>query len=302
MRAALFLAAFADSLSDDASSSGAPGDAGSPWRSARPVGSHVSSTAAPSDPSFRWMWLLAEHLARHGGTVDQGALGRSVAHPQARRRARDEGAPGSAPANAPHSRAWAGGSGTSRNPLNRTGVVATTPVGLIPGVELTVIAHRARRAAAVVDANPEVLDVAAAQAVAVAVAARSAETPIDVSELVTQVATHVRTPGLYAALRRVPPMAVQGGSPQRVAMQLNAYPPAVSALLTALAAFACTLDDPAAAIPFAAAVGEKTGTATALTGALCGAYHGDRALPPQFDVPSRFDRIADSLARLESVA
>lgn len=196
----------------------------------------------------RSMWVLAEHLSRHGGRVDQAELGRALFRdgPQDRPRA-EAWLAGSRP-RVPHARAWTGAAPTGgRGGRHRSPAVTTVPVGLVPRVGLEVIARRARRAAAVGQAHPQALDVAAVQAVTVAAVVRSAAEPVDAGALVGRASAYVGDSGLRAALRLAPVLAKWEAHAQQVALQLNRYPRPVAAVAVGLAAFLRHQDDPWAA-------------------------------------------------------
>jgi poly(ADP-ribose) glycohydrolase ARH3 len=92
------------------------------------------------------------------------------------------------------------------------------PVGLLPGLGLSAVAGRARLTASVTHAHPLAQDGAVAQAVAVALAARS--TPgvaLDADGVAAMVASHMSTAQFSLAVRRVPPLVHERATPTDVA-------------------------------------------------------------------------------------
>lgn len=246
----------------------------------------------------RGMWVLAEHLARNDGQVHPAELSRAllssdVATPPTQEAWLDGDVP-----RVPHPRSWAGEEMTpTRGAAYLPDEVTTVPVGLVPDVDLEVIARRARRAAAVGQSDPLGLDLAAVEAVAVAAVARSAD-PVDPDELVGHVIAEAWSPGLHAALRSAPGLARWEAHAQQMALQLNRYPKPVASAAVGLAAFLRHPDDAWAAMTLALRVGAEPATAAALAAALSGARHGEQALPESLEVPPRLQRAADSLASL----
>lgn len=285
VRAALVLATWADAFAAGPDPAGSTGHDRPTWTlSARP-GTRIRS-----------MWALAEHLARHGGAVVPADLGRALVGQKAPGPTRDPRSPGATASRVPPARSWSGTSMASRGLTSRSGVISTVPVGLVPGIALTAVAQRARRAAALTRPHPWALDVAAAQAVAVAVAARTSGGPVDAHTVITRITKPLGAPGLRAVLRRVPPLIRHSASPQRAAMQLRAHPAEVSTVPVALTAFLLHPDDPVAAVRFAARTGGDVRAVAAMTGAVCGAYYGERALPRPDAIPTDLIRVADALA------
>lgn len=247
----------------------------------------------------RAMWVLAEHLSRHGGRVEPAQLGRALLREGSQERPRSEVWAGGARPRVPSARSW-----TTTTPRVRSGgvqassVVTTLPVGLVPEVDLEVIARRARRAAAIGAADPLALDLAAVQAVTVAIVVRSASEPIDPDVLVGQAIAEAWTPALDAALRLAPALARSEAHAQQFALQLNRYAEPVAATVTGLAAFLRHPDDPWEATLLALRVATDPAAAGAMAGALGGAQHGEGALPRPLEVPTRLRRAADALAKL----
>lgn len=289
VRAALVLATWADTL------------AGMPDPTpALPDDTRRPLPAAPVRPGRRTaaMWVLAEHLARHGGRVVQAEFGRALLG-HSRSRAAGLSTPGPAPV--PAARAWSGTSLTGRGLLARSSVPHTAPLGLVPGIDLATVARRARRAAALTHPHPQALDLATVQAVAVAAVVRAAVGPVDADAVTDQISGQVHTPGLRMALRRVPSLVRQSANPHRVAGQLHGYPGAAGTVPVALTAFLLHPDDPVAALRFAGRAGGGDARSTMVTtGALSGACLGERALPQPIEIPARLTRIADALARLRA--
>lgn len=293
VRAALALATWADGLAT-------PDPAAAPRDDARRA---LPPVVVRPGRRTATMWVLTEHLARHGGRVVQAEFGRALL---AHSRSRAAGLPAPMPAPAPAARSWSGTPPTSRGSLARPGVPHTAPLGLLPDVDLATIARRARRAAALTHPHPPALDLATMQAVAVAAVVRAVCGPLDADAITDQISAQIHTPGLRMALRRVPSLVRQSANPHRVSGALHGYPGAAATVPVALTAFLLHPDDPVAALRFAGrAVGDAR-TTVVTTGALAGAWLGEPvlpqppALPQPIEIPARLTRIADALARLRA--
>lgn len=286
VRAALALATWADTLAGTPDTAAALRD-----DARRPL------PPAPVRPGRRTasMWVLAEHLARHGGRVVQAEFGRALLG-QSRSRAAGLSTPGPTPT----ARSWSGTSVTSRGLPTRSSVPHTAPLGLLPDIDLATVARRARRAAALTHPHPQALDLATVQAVAVAVVVRAAGHPIDADAITDQIGAQVHTSGLRMALRRVPSLVRQSANPHRVTGQLHGYPGAAGTVPVALTAFLLHPDDPVAALRFAGRAGGDARATVVTTGALAGARLGEPALPQPIEIPARLSRIADALAGLRA--
>lgn len=249
----------------------------------------------------RSMAVLAEHLSRHGGRVDPAELGRALLRDGSHARPRSEPWLGGSRPRVPQSRSWTGGAAGGRGPRqSSSNVVLTVPVGLLPSDGLDVIARRARRAAAISQANPLALDLAAVQAVTVAAVIRSTAEPVDADELVGHAIAESWSPGLHAALQLAAGLARWEAHAQQVALQLNRYPRPVAATSVGLVAFLRYPDDPWAGILMALRVGSDPAAAAAMAAALGGARNGERALPWPLEAPARLERAADALAALRA--
>lgn len=243
--------------------------------------------------------VLAEHLSRHDGRVEPAELGRALLRDGSQARPRSDPWPGGGWSRVPQSRSWTGGtSATSRGTRHPFNVVSTVPVGLLPGVGLDVIARRARRAAAISQAHPLALDLAAVQAVTVAAVIRSSATPVNAEDLMGHAVAESWNPGLHAALRLAEGLVRWEAHEQQMALQLNRYPWPVAAISVGLAAFLRHPADPLAAILLALRVGADPAVAAAMAAALGGARHGGQALPWPLEAPARLERAADALAAL----
>ena len=250
--------------------------------------------------------VLAEHLVSTGGSVDPDRLATEFAAAWAAEPGRGYGT-GTAAAlhqirqGAPWSRVAAAlfdGHGS----LGNGGAMRVAPVGLVPGRPLTVVAAAARRSAAVTHAHPQAQDGAAVQAVAVAIAARTAPDPVDPDALVAQLAVHAHTAEFRTALQRITALLRHGPDPHRVAAEVGNDVTALASVPAALAAYLCHPDDPAAAIRFAINLGGDTDTIAAMAGALSGARLGDGAVPAawlrRLEAADRIGALAGELAGL----
>jgi ADP-ribosylglycohydrolase len=125
------------------------------------------------------------------------------------------------------------------------------------------------------------IDVAAVQAVAVAIATRGcARDPLWPDDLAVILASHVRRPETVHALQSVVSLAGQRLDPDRLAQRFERHHPAVRPLAVALAIFLTHPDEPAAAAVAAGLLAHGPGGITAtMTAAMCGARLGDRATP-----------------------
>jgi poly(ADP-ribose) glycohydrolase ARH3 len=255
--------------------------------------------------------VLAGHLARRGGTVDEADLAGEFAAEWTREPDRGYG-PGAARVLAaitggtPWAQAARGlfdGAGSYGNGA----AMRVAPVGLVAGLGPSAVAARARRSAAVTHAHPLGQDGAAVQAVAVAVAARTPTSGgLDADAFLAQVAAYTGTGEFRAALQRIAALTRRGTTPPEVAAQLGNDVSALGSVPAALAAFLTHPDDAYSAIGFAVRIGGDTDTIAAMTGALCGARGGTHAVPHQWqrrlEADDRVTALATDLARLPAHA
>lgn len=264
-------------------------------------------------PVLRWTddtastLVLAGHLARRGGTVDQRELAADLAAQWARDPGRGYGAGASwlfarITEGVPWSQAASalfGGQGSFGNGA----AMRVAPVGLVAGLGPSAVAGRARRSAMVTHTHPAAQDGAVVQAVAVATAARSnPASPLAPDTFVAELSRHVATEGFRTALRKVAVLVRGGARPGQVAAEVGNGVSAVGSVPAALAAFLSVPDDPVAVVRFAIGTGGDSDTIAAMGGALAGARCGDRALPPawrdRLEAADTITAVAARLARL----
>jgi poly(ADP-ribose) glycohydrolase ARH3 len=251
--------------------------------------------------------VLAEHVARTGGTVEQAALAGELARAWARHPVRGYGRGAATVLASIHRGApWAhaaaglfGGQGSFGNGA----AMRVAPLGLVPGLGLSAVAARARRSAAITHAHPQAQDGAAVQAVAVALASRSTPgRPLDPAEFAAGVAAHAYTRQFRQVLQRIAPLLGKDPDPARVAAEIGNDVTAIGSVPAAVAAFLRTPDSPTAAVRFAINLGGDADTIAAMTGALCGARLGERHVPApwvrRLEHAELIDGIAGSLADL----
>lgn len=153
------------------------------------------------------------------------------------------------------------------------------PVGLVDG-SLERVAALARSSARVTHRHPLGLDGAVAQAVAVALAARSPlGEPLDVEGFLAAVDRHLRTADFRQRLSLLADLVSSAAGPAEVAERVGNDVRAVTSVPAALSAFLGEPDDVPGALRFAVAIGGDADTIAAMTGALAGARNGASALP-----------------------
>jgi poly(ADP-ribose) glycohydrolase ARH3 len=295
----LVLAACADALG--------PPFAGRPYVDAAEAARALESPTTP----MRWTagtaqsLVLAEHLIEYGSRVEPDALAAALA-------AAWEAEPGrgySPGAKAVLSQIAAGvpwpvaaaqviGGGGS---WGNGAAMRVAPVGLLPARTLDEVARVAAASARITHCHPLGIDGAVAQAVAVAVAARSPwSRRLDAAEVVAAVAAHVTTAEFADALRAVPHLA--SAPVFDVAARFSRDSTALGSVPVALAVFLRHPDDPVDAITEAISLGGETDAIAAMTGALVGARCGESTVPPAWelhlDQPMRLWAAAGRLARL----
>ncbi|MFI6162942.1 ADP-ribosylglycohydrolase family protein [Micromonospora haikouensis] len=251
--------------------------------------------------------VLADHLTRRRGTINEDDLAEQLAREWARDPDRGYGH-GAAQlyaeivAGTPWRQAAADmfdGQGSYGNGA----AMRVAPVGLLPGLALDAVAGRARRTAVISHQHPEALDGAVAQAVATALAALSIQdTPLDADRVVAAICEHMQTAEFRTALRRLPALVARGATSADVAGEVGNGVAALQAVPAALAAFLRNPDDVPAAIGFAISMGGDTDTIASMTGALCGARRAEKDLPVMWGLrlegASRVWTAASALARL----
>jgi len=251
--------------------------------------------------------VLADHLARHRGTIDQDGLAAGFA-------AEWTGDPG---------RGYGGGAAKLFSQLNagmpwrqaarqlfggqgsfgNGAAMRVAPVGLVSDLDLSTVAELARRSAVVTHAHPLAADGAAMQALAVALAARLRRSaPVPTDRFANSITAHVLEPEFRAALRHVCVLVRQRATPREVAAALGNDVSALGSVPAALAAFLRCPDDPREAVRFAICVGGDTDTIAAMTGALSGARCGEAELPAvwteRLEEGPRIREVATALAEL----
>lgn len=245
--------------------------------------------ADPPQP-LRWtddtalMLVLADHLARHRGTIDLDELARGFAAEWSRDPQRGYGAGASRLfARISAGESWASavtelfdGQGSYGNGA----AMRVAPVGLLPGLTPPQVAELARRSAEVTHAHPLGQDGAAVQAVAVSLAATTPpDATIDPEQFVAAVAAQARTPEFAAALAQVQTLVAERAGPDRVAAQLGCGVRAVESVPAALVAFLHAPRQPRAVIRYAICLGGDTDTIAAMAAAIAGARCGEQSLP-----------------------
>lgn len=183
-----------------------------------------------------------------------------------------------------HRRAQDAGAAATFEPRARTcGPAAAwiAPVGLLPHVTLTVVAGHARALAGEGDHVGQ--DVAAGQAVAVAVAARGkADEPVDLDRVITTIAAHTNTPDLRTALQVVRALAHRGTPAAEVTRHLIDQHPAVTAFSVAVHAFLTNADDPYCGLRDALLAPYSDARIAPMAAAVIGARIGDDRVPQQW--------------------
>ncbi|ROO63135.1 poly(ADP-ribose) glycohydrolase ARH3 [Micromonospora sp. Llam0] len=302
VRGAVLLAACADAL-------------GAPFEGLAAVDVAAVDHLLETPPPLRWTddtaltLALAEHLVRRGGDVDQDELASAFAAEWAAGPDLGYGA-GVA---AQFARIVAGESwvATSQEAFGGTGsygngaAMRVAPVGLLPGLPLAEVARRARRSAQITHAHPLAQDGAVAQAVAVAVAARSRQdTPIDTDLFLAAVATRLRTPQFRSALSIVRVLARRRATPGQIAEAVGNGVAAVESVPAALAVFLADPQRPHDVVRSAIQVGGDTDTIAAMAAAMCGARCGEQGLPVLWGLrladTRRLWQVSSALAAVDS--
>lgn len=250
--------------------------------------------------------VVADHLTRRRGTVNEDELVSELAREWARDPGRGYGQ-GAARLYAEIARGapWhrsAAAMFDGQGSFGNGAAMRVAPVGLVPDLALGAIAGRARRTAVVTHQHPQAVDGAAAQAVATALAALSVQDmPLDAERVVTVICQQMDTVEFRTALRRLPPLVAKGASSADVAGEVGNGVAAIQAVPAALAAFLRHPDDVPAAITFAIRMGGDTDTIASMTGALCGARRAEKDLPVMWGLrlegASRVWTTASAMAR-----
>lgn len=301
VRGSLLLAACADAL-------------GSAFEGRRGHSSEQVAAAVdrPQSP-LRWTddtaqtLVLAAHLAEHGGLVASDALATEFADEWSAEPWRGYG-PGAAhllsqiATGVPWrlaGRSLFDGAGS----LGNGAAMRVAPVGLITGWGLDAVASAAVASALVTHVHPEGIDGAVAQALAVALAARTPrrQRP-SAEELIGAIASRTATAAFTAELEAIPELL--DGPASAISDRFPCDATALGAVPAAIAVFLRHPDDPAAAVKEAIGLGGDTDTIAAMAAAMCGAHCGDSAVPAawaaQLEQPERVRAVADRLATLES--
>jgi poly(ADP-ribose) glycohydrolase ARH3 len=266
------------------------------------------------DPtSLRWTddtamaLVLAGHLVRRAGTVNEDELATEFAREWARDPARGYG-PGAAATLSRISDGvpWADAAALifdGEGSFGNGAAMRVAPVGLVAGLGLSAVAGRADRTAVVTHTHPLGRDGAVVQAVAVALAARwPAGEPLRPDRFLARLTPYARTPQFHQALARVATLVEPPVTPARVAAELGNDASALRSVPAALTAFLMHPHQPRQALRFAICTGGDTDTIAAMTGALCGAT-GGAGNPPgrwtrRLEASSRMSTLATTLARL----
>jgi len=156
-----------------------------------------------------------------------------------------------------------------------------SPLGLLPHLPLPDVAEAARRTAARCGLDHTAQDVAAAQAVAVAVTARQPPSqPPHVDHLIAAITTHTNTVPLRQALQRVRALAARPGTDSDADLRQLAQDPAVTAFALALRLYLTCHHEPRSALSHAMLAPGPD--AAAMTAALLGAHGGDDLVPTEW--------------------
>lgn len=180
-----------------------------------------------------------------------------------------------------------GGSGSFGNGA----AMRVAPVGLLTGGDAEAAASLARRSAAPTHAHPAAADGAAVVAAAVAtLSVATGPDAVDPVGLVAALAPHAGDDELRRRLDDVRLAAGEGDlTPEYVRDEIGTGVRAVESVPAAVACVAAHPGSLPRAVMMAICVGGDTDTIASMTGAMAGALHGDRALPPAW------------LARMEGV-
>jgi poly(ADP-ribose) glycohydrolase ARH3 len=153
-----------------------------------------------------------------------------------------------------------------------TAAVRATPVGLVPHVGLSALADLARRSAMITHSHPIGRDAAAAQATAVALAARNhPSSGLNTVRFIDTVLSHVQSTELRAALRTAATLLRHRAGAVEAAATLSNRPTALRAVPAALLAYLRYPDQPLSALHYALLIGGQTRQIAAMTAAMSGA-------------------------------
>lgn len=251
------------------------------------------------------MLVLAEHLADRQGRVEPDALSAAFAAAWAAEPWRGYGG-GAVQMLArisegadwrQEARAVFDGAGS----LGNGAAMRVAPVGLVPGLSLDAVAETARDSAVVSHVNPEGVDGAVAQALAVAIAARTTKGEgLQADEVVEQIAS--RTGDAFAAALRAVPELLAGPA-SRISDRYRCDATALGAVPAALTVFLRHPDDPSAAVKEAIGLGGDTDTIAAMAGAICGARCGEAAVPRRWTMAlEQAGRVRTAADRITALA
>ncbi|MBM0275179.1 ADP-ribosylglycohydrolase family protein [Micromonospora tarensis] len=155
-----------------------------------------------------------------------------------------------------------------------------SPLGLLPRLPLSEVAEAARRTAARCGADHTAQDIAAAQAVAVAVAAlQEPGRPPHVDHLIATIAAHTDTVPLRRALQTVRALVGRPLNSEDNVAEM-AGEPAVTAFAVALRLYLTCYREPHPALRRAMLA--PASDATVMTAALLGAHGGDDLVPTEW--------------------
>jgi poly(ADP-ribose) glycohydrolase ARH3 len=250
---------------------------------------------------------LAEHLVAHDRTVDQDVLAADFARTWAGEPHRGYGVGAvSVFRQIELGVAWQVAAGElfgGHGSFGNGGAMRVAPVAFPAGAAapLADVAELARRSAAVTHTHPLAQDGACAQALAVALAARSEPAvTLDVDEFVATIASHVESSELGDRLRTVAGLCRDRAAPEEIATAVGHGITALEAVPAALAAFLRHPEEPAEAITFAVRIGGDTDTIAAMAGAIAGARCGEQGLPPawsrRLEAAAYIEQLATRLA------
>ncbi|WP_186315740.1 ADP-ribosylglycohydrolase family protein [Catellatospora sichuanensis] len=263
----------------------------------------LPAAAIAVPPGTGQPFVLAEHLAAHGGQVDEDDLAAELAaawtgHDTA------QGA-GSVLADVRAGRPWSqtapmlyGGQGSFGNGAALRAIAA----GLVPKAGIGAVAATARRAAAVTHTHPLALDGAAAVAVAVALSAYGQPSRhLDAGKFLDIVAGQLRCPELRSCLNIVRALLRHRAGPAEVVGTVGNADTALRTVPAALTAYLRHPEQPDAALAFALQLAGPNRAIPMITAALAGARSPQLLTPRSWRTPGDDER-ARRAARALSAA
>jgi poly(ADP-ribose) glycohydrolase ARH3 len=262
---------------------------------------HVASSLCWTDDTAQ-MLVLAEHLAARGGRIEPDALAAAFADAWSNEPWRGYGR-GAAQmlAQVNDGTPWreaAQSAFDGAGSLGNGAAMRAAPVGLVPGRSLDEVAAAATASAVVSHVHPEGIDGAVAQALAVAIAARTPKGQrLQANEVIESIAA--RTGAAFAAELRAIPALLEGPA-TAVSDRYRCDATALGAVPPAIAVFLRHPDDPVALVKEAIGLGGDTDTIAAMAAAACGAYCGEAAVPEPWtaalEQAARVRAAADAIA------